>query len=87
MTGDAVRDPGSCIACPVTCHLVHASTRSTIGVYDPVFHITPLCIRCNPILARDGIVAVIGIVAIVGNGVSIYRIETQQLLYACIHSL
>ena len=41
MTGDAVRDPGSCIACPVTCPLAHACTRSTIGIYDPVFHIKP----------------------------------------------
>ena len=48
---------------------------------------TLLCIRCKPILAKDGFVAVIGRMTILGDGVSIYRIETQQLLYACIHSL
>jgi len=87
MTGDTARDSESYIAWPVTCPLAHACTRSTIGIYDPVFHITPLCIRCKPILARDGIVAVIGRMTTLGNRVSIYRIGTQQLLYACIHSL
>ena len=58
-----------------------------MSIYDPVFHITPLCIRFKPISARDGIVAVIGKMTILGNGASIYRIETQQLLHACIPSL
>ena len=62
-------------------------TRSTIGTYDPGFHIAPLFIRLKSILARDGLVAVIGRMAGSGNRVSIYRIETQQLLHDCIHSL
>ena len=66
------------------CPLAHGCTRCTIRIHDPVFHITPLCIRCKPILAGDW--AVIGRMKVLGNGVSIYRIETQQLLYACIHS-
>ena len=52
MTGDTARDPGSCIARPVTCPLAHSCTRSTIGIYDPAFnryhHIYYKNKKCTP---------------------------------------
>ena len=52
-------------------------TRPTIGIYDPVFHVAPLFIRLKSILARDGLVAVMGRMAVLGNRVSIYRIDCE----------
>ena len=49
-------------------------TRSTIGIYDPSFHISPLFVRLKPVLVRDDLVAVIGRMSNSGNRVSIYRI-------------
>ena len=62
-------------------------TRSKIGISDPVFHILLLFILPKSILARDGLVAVMGTMTDLGNKVSIYPMETWQLLYACVQSL
>ena len=53
-------------------------TKSTIDIYDPGFHIALLLIRLQSILARDGLVAVIGKMAGLGNRASIYLIETEH---------